>query len=85
MKLKEEEEESIEEVVEQASDSDLLLVKRVLVDFKGSEEEPKEDFFPSKDENTLSPTPLPPFKLIQKSPQKNPIYLSPFLTVNKPT
>jgi len=56
---KQEEKESIEEVIEQVDEGDLLPVKGVLICFQGAEEEPKEDFLPSKDENTLTPTPLP--------------------------
>ena len=39
----------MEEVVEQANEGDLLMVKRVLISFQIIEEEPKEDPFHTKE------------------------------------
>ena len=51
---------SPEEVVEQADEGELPMVKRVLIDFQRFKVEPKDDFLPL-DEKLFDPYPPPKF------------------------
>ena len=61
--------ESIKEEVEKADESDLVMLKIVLLVFQEVEVQPKEDFLHSY-ENIIIPVHLPLLNIFQLNPQK---------------